>query len=483
MKDKIPSLSIMPTKPLWAIGLYLLAGALASCATEPYQSQPLTPQASLTRIKEQNPNSADFHAYLIKQGYKSSELPIATWGLRELTLCALFYHAKLDVAKAQYGLALAAIDSAGIQQPPSIGGHVSHSNQKNDDLSPWAFGLQVDIPIQTTNKRAIKVEEAQHLAEAARLDIADTAWQIRLAIATDLLQLHENTANIAQLNNMLASHEKIINMLQKRVAAGLNSNTDLSNYKLAQQQLQFSLTTAQAKTAEIRARLAADCGLSVEKLNQLNIQTLDLDAALKQQQSVLSNMMTSEALQEITLLNRIDIRSALAKYAAAESKIKLEIAKQTPDISLSPGLAFEFGDTIWSLGINALLSFAQKNKTMIAETKQLREIEAAQFEALQTQTLANLAQVQTQYQAANETLTAQRQWLAAQTAQHEKQQKQFDAGLIDRLAFTQSGLNQQLALQQLQTAQFAVLQAALRLEDVMQYPIEVTSMLPSELMP
>ena len=44
---------------------------------------------------------------------------------------------------------------------------------------------------------------------------------------------------------------------------------------------------------------------------------------------------TSKNFQEKALLNRLDIRRSLAKYAAAESKIKLEVAKQTPDISLS----------------------------------------------------------------------------------------------------------------------------------------------------
>lgn len=481
MVDKKPSLSNNSTKHLRALWLCIIIANLVSCATEPYQAQPLNPQVSISRISNQDTNSADFHAYLIKQGYKQSDLPITNWGLRELTLCALFYHPKLDVAKAQYGLALASLDSAGIQPTPSIGGHISHSNQKNGDSSPWAFGLQVEIPIQTTNKRAIKIEEAQHLAEAARFDIADTAWQLRQTIAYDLLQLHENTANILQLQDALITHEKIISMLQKRVASGLNSNTELSNYQLAQQQLQFSLTATQAKTTEIRAKLAADCGLSIEKFNQLHIQAIDLETALKQQQAALDSMLSSKELQEKALLNRIDIRRALTKYAAAESRIKLEIAKQTPDISLSPGLAFEFGDTIWSLGINTLLNIAQKNKTMITETKQLRAIEAAQFEALQAQTLANLAQAQAQYQTANETLTAQKQWLASQTMQYKKQQAQFDAGLIDRLTLSQSALNLHQAAQQLQNAQFAVLQAALQLEDVMQHPIGVTSALPSEL--
>ncbi|MDP3087795.1 MAG: TolC family protein [Methylotenera sp.] len=466
-----------------AIALSIVAVLLAGCATESYQAKPLEPEKIVVSITERDPNSAEFKAYLIKQGYAEANLPLSTWGLHELTLCALFYHSKLDVAKAQYGLALSAINTASLKPAIGLGGSVGSSNQKNDDISPWALDLQVSIPVQTTNKRAIKIEEAQHLAEVARLDIADTAWQLRQAIATDLLQLQQNTAQIAQLQNTLATHKKIISMLQKRVAAGLNSNTELSNYQLAQQESQFSLSAALAKTAAIHAKLAADCGLSIEKLVSLKIQNFDLDNTLKQQQAVLSDSMATKALQEKTLLNRIDIRRALSKYAAAESKIKLEIAKQTPDISLSPSWAFDLGDTIWSLGINSLLNLAKQNQTMIAEAMQLREVEAAQFEALQAQTLANLAQAQTQYQAANTVFIAQQQRTSEQIRQQQKQLKQFDAGLIDRLSLSQSDLNQHLTLQQLQIAQFAVLQAALNLEDVMQHPIEATSTLPSEIWP
>ncbi len=466
-----------------AITLSIIVVLLFGCATETYQAKPLEPEKIAASITERDPNSAEFKAYLMKQGYVEADLPLRTWGLHELTLCALYYHSKLDVAKAQYGLALNTINTAGLKPALGLGGSIGHSNQKNDDISPWALDLQVNIPIQTTDKRAIKVEEAQHLAEVARLDIADTAWQLRQAIAADLLQLHQNAAHIAQLQNTLTTHEKIINMLQKRVAAGLNSNTELSNYQLAQQQAQFSLTSALAKTAEIEAKLAADCGLSIEKFKQLNIQKFNLDTTLKQQQSFLTDAIATKTLQEKTLLNRIDIRRALAKYAAAESKIKLEIAKQTPDISLSPGWAFDLGDTIWSLGINSLLNLAKQNQTMIAEATLLREVEAAQFEALQAQTLANLAQAQAQYQAANATLLAQQQVLAEQTRQQQKQLKQFEMGLIDRLSLNQGDLNQQLSLQQLQSTQFLVLQAALALENMMQHPIEATSSLPSEIWP
>jgi hypothetical protein len=50
-------------------------------------------------------------------------------------------------------------------------------------------------------------------------------------------------------------------------------------------------------------------------------------------------------------------------------------------------------------------------------------------------------------------------------------QKQFDAGLIDRLALTQNSLNTALLEQQLLNAQFNNLNAALAIEDTMQHPL------------
>ena len=113
--------------------------------------------------------------------------------------------------------------------------------------------------------------------------------------------------------------------------------------------------------AEIRAMLAADVGLTTEKFNQLTLKPLDVENTLTQQNAQLT---ASKNLQESALLNRLDIRRSLEKYAAAESKIKLEVAKQTPDISLSPGIAFEFGDSIWSLGFSTLLNLLNKNNSL-----------------------------------------------------------------------------------------------------------------------
>jgi outer membrane protein TolC len=446
----------------------LAAALLASCATEQYQAKPLEPAQTTAKILNKDVANDDFKAYLIKQGYAESQLPIAEWGLNELTLCALYFHPKLDVAKAQLALANAQLATAGQKQTPTLGGDIAHSNQKNDDIRPWAYGLNVEIPIETGNKREIRIEEALHLAEVARIDVADAAWQLRSQIAQDLLRYHENIALQKQLSDELKTQDALLKILDKRVLLGALSNTELSAAKLAQQKTQFSLNSEVAKSAEILTALAADVGLTSEKFNQLQLKPLDLDATLARQNS---QLIKSKNFQEKALLNRLDIRRSLSQYAAAESKIKLEIAKQTPDISLRPGIAFEFGDTIWSLGFSALLNLINKNQTLVAEATALREVEGAQFEALQAQIIGDLSQSLATYQASLQTIAQIKTQQIAQTQQNQKLQKRFDAGLIDRLELTQNALNTSLLEQQLLNAQFSNLSVALAIEDMMQHPL------------
>lgn len=450
------------------------------CANEKYQAKPLEPVKVTAKILDKDVANADFKAYLIKQGYQEKDLPFTEWDLNDLTLCALYYHPKLDVAKAQLALANAAINTADQKQNPTLGGHVARSNQANNDIRPWAFGLNVEIPIETGNKRQIRVEEAQHLAEAARIDVADMAWQLRSQIAKDLLRYHENIALQKQLTSEVKKQDDIIKLLEKRVQLGALSSTELGAAKLLQQKTLFSLNSEQAKSDEVRTALASDVGLTVEKFNQITLKSLDLEATLAQQTSSLQTLLlqttlpdapTAKTLQEKALLNRLDIRRSLEKYAAAEAKIKLEVAKQTPDISLSPGFAFEFGDSIWSLGFSTLLNLLNKNQTLIAEARQLREIEGAQFEALQAKIISDLSQSVAAYKASLQNINRLTLQQATQLEYSQKLQRQFEAGLIDRLELTQNGLKTALLEQQLLNAQFNNLNAALAIEDMMQHPL------------
>lgn len=450
------------------------------CAKEKYQAKPLEPEKVTTKILNKDPLSADFKVYLIKQGYKESELPFTSWGLNELTLSALYHHPSLDIAKAQLGLANATLETASQKQNPTLAGSVARSNQANDDIRPWAYGLNVEIPIETAGKRQIRIEEAQHLVEVARIDVADTAWQLRSQIAKDLMRYHENIARQKLLQNEVDKQAQIISMLEKRVELGVLSNTELSTSNLLAQKTLFTLNIEQANLQEIRTSLATNSGLTLEKFNQIQLRPLDIETTLTAQSQLLNQPDSQKTLQEKALLNRLDVRRGLEKYAAAEAKIKLEVAKQTPDISITPGFIFEFGDKIWSLGFASLLNLLNKNQTLIAEATQLREIEGAQFEALQAKIIGDLRQANARYLATQQNLVAAKQQQASQLRHQQKLSKQLDAGLVDRLILTQAALNVQLAEQHVLSTQFDSLQIANEIEDMMQHPIFDNFSVPGE---
>lgn len=455
----------------------LFACLLSGCGLEKYFPKPINSQATTAKIIAKTPTSANFKSYLIKQGYKEVDLPFASWGLDELTLNALYFHPNLTVAKAQIALAQAELETAGLRTNPTLNVNSANNSRANSALSPWAFGFNIEIPIITNNKREISIDKAKQLVEAARLTVADTAWQLRHQIAIDLLLYQQNLAQTSLLQNELTIQDDLLSRLKKRVDIGLQSNTELLDATILQQKTVFALQNVQTKQEELIAILAADAGLTLPEFKKIKLQIPDINETINQQiikitaLNTINIANTASPLQEKALLNRIAIRKSLANYAAAEAAVQLEVAKQIPDFSISPGYAFELGDKVWSLGFSSLLNLLKNNPTLINQAIKLRDIEGAQFELLQHTVIAEVTTVQAQYQANQNRLKEAEKQLNLQQTFLQKLQKQLDAGLIDKVVFVQSKLNQQLALQQIQNAQFDLLNSAILLENVMQYPL------------
>lgn len=457
----------------------LLCLSILGCTTTEQAVKPLDSQRTTAKILEKGPASAAFNRYLVKQGYAENSLPLKAWGVDALTLSALFYHTKLDVAKKQLGLAELAIHTAGIKTSPSINADIGRSNQKNGDIKPWSYGLSVGIPIEMSNKRTIKVEKAEQETEAARMDVAEIAWALRNQITIDLIAYHQTTSEAALLDDTLATQTDIAGMLEKRVNAGITSKTELSNVNLRALKTEQLRNRKRAQAEIIKAKLAADAGLSLEKFALLPIKTLVLDKSLAKQAAALEEPLAPKTLQTKALLNRIDIRRSIALYAATEAEIKLQVAKQTPDITLNPGILFDFGDSIWSLGFSSLLNVLNKNTALIEEAKQLRAIEGAQFEDLQAAIIAKLNQTLVRYSTAKQLLKHAEHQQTQQSEHMQNKQKQFNAGLIGKVVLKQFMLNNIVAKQHLLEAKFNLLQVGSQIENIMQKPLYTSFNMPN----
>ena len=84
-------------------------------------------------------------------------------------------------------------------------------------------------------------------------------------------------------------------------------------------------------------------------------------------------------IQRDAVLNRLDVRRALAQYAAAEADLQLEIAKQYPDLQIGPGYTYEEGNSFFTLGLSATLPVFNRNQGPIAEAEARRRQAAAAF--------------------------------------------------------------------------------------------------------
>lgn len=449
----------------------LLPTSLFIACTAVPQEKPIDIQAVSTAIHKKSPANHDFQQYLLKMGYDSSVLPFQNWGIDELTLCAAFFHPKLAVAKNEYLLARIQTQKAGLNKSPSINGELGRSNQKNGDIRPWAYGLTVSLPISTNNKRELRLENAKLSAARSKMRLASILWALRQQLSQDYLKLQKKIADATLIADHLSLQRNIVKMIQKRVDAGISDSANLLKAQLVAYETKHLLNQKRGEIAQLKAKLAADVGLTSAQLSTIQLENITIESLLNRQLEKIDSAINEKSLQADALLNRIDVRESLADYAVAESEIKLRAAQKIPDITLSPGFIFEFGDSVWSLGLNSLIRTLSQHDVLIAEAEQLRDIEGAKFELLQSNIIAQLEQTLIFYKTARAAQNDGQQQLAQQKKQASKMQKQFDAGLIDSLTLAHVRSNLIVAQQKALESAFNLLLACNQIENVLQKPL------------
>jgi outer membrane protein TolC len=444
---------------------------LSACATQTYAPAPIAPEELAADFHARRLDSAELQAYMRSQGYPQDTLPIKLWGLHELTLAAFYYHPRLELARARVKQAEAAIITAGRRPNPGISADVEHHSDTPSGDSPWTLGFALDIPVETAGKRDIRLERAAAISNAARLEVAQSAWEIRSQLRARLLDYATSEQTVALLQRESDTQQEIVTMLEKRLAAGMVSHVDLSNARLQWQKTRQALAGESGRLPPLRAAIAAACGLPESALAGIKLDSAEITRILP------PAALPATEIQSAALLNRLDIRAGLARYAASEAALKLEIAKQHPDVTFSPGYMYDQGDRLWTLGLSLLLGLLDRNEGPIAEADAQRKAEAAQFNLLQTRVIGELEQFLAGYQAAHQKLTQAEQLLAAQRARHQQITRQLDAGYTDRLELTSATLEMLVAERGVQEATMRTQQALGQLEDTVQRPLDTSLVL------
>lgn len=438
------------------------AAALAGCAMQKYHAAPLVPAATAASLESRSLMSPALHQFVANSSTRVSPWPPNQWNLADLTLAAFYYNPGLQVARARVAEADAAIITASEKPNPTVS--VDAGGETSPE-SPWLAGIGFSLPIETAGKRGYRISEAQHLADVARWNLASAAWTVRAQLRSALVDYLAARQSLSLLQNEEQLRAEQVKLLGERLAVGMIPRPEVDASRILHTQTLLAVQTAQGRVSQAQAALAAAIGVPSSALAAIQIAWPQFDNPPS------ADSLNPSAIQSDAVLNRIDIREALAQYAAAEAALRLEIARQYPNIDLGPTWAYEEGSHLISLGADAMLPIRNRNQGPIAEAKARREEMAAHFVAVQAAGIAASEQALASYQSALDELAQARHLLEQSRAQERTTQQALQSGESDRVAL--NGTQLQTAVTAL--AQFDALykaqQALGSLENAIQRPL------------
>ncbi|HVH89537.1 MAG TPA: TolC family protein, partial [Terriglobales bacterium] len=273
------------------------------------------------------------------------------------------------------------------------------------------------------------IEFARNLENAARFDLADSAWKVRSGVRIALLNYLLASRSFDVLHSEEQVRQEQADILDERFSVGEIPRPDVDLARIELSRTHLAISTAEGELAEAKAALAASIGIPVAGLQELTFSWSDLDSPPS------TESFSPGQIQREAVLNRLDVRRSLAQYAAAEADLQLEISKQYPDVQIGPGYTYEEKNHFFTLGFSTTLPLFNRNQGPIAEAEARRREAGAAFLEKQAQVIAEGERALALYDAAQRELAeADKSLHKLQDAQLQMMRQAVQVGEEDRLA-------------------------------------------------
>ena len=437
---------------------FLLPLALTGCAT--YQAKELNPAATQANYERRTLRDEGLQRFFAAHGQVAAS---EAWDVSRLTLAAFYFNPELDVARAQVAEAEAGVRTARAWPNPAVSFAPGYNKDAVAGVTPWILGYALEVPIELAGKRGYHTAEAQHHAEGARLEVARIAWSARAAVRRALSELHaaEATAELwRDQQPLLAQAAQLVDL---QVKAGEVSPLNAAQARIALSRAELAARESERAVAQARSRLAEAIGVPLAAVAGVTLSYRGLD-------DVSAPFDPAEA-RRWAAQNRADLLAALATYAASQSALQGEIARQYPNLSVGPGYQLDQGEGKWTLALGITLPVFHKNEGPIAAAQARREVAAAKFLALQNRVLAEVDRAAADYTSARGDLATARSIRASLEQQAKTIRAQQAAGEISRLELTRAQIELADNTRAELEARLRVEQALGAVEDAVQRPL------------
>ena len=450
----------------------LIVFLLSNTGCYHYRPQPLLPPALEQQYRSRSLMDAGLREFVDAQpSGKPASWPLTELNLDTLTSVAFYFHPDLDAARARLATAEAAVVTASTKPNPTLSGGAGYTDS---NAAPYLLRFGLDWPVETAGKRGFRTQRANYLTAAARISLGEIAWQIRSRVRASLMELFLASRELEVLRREIGVRREAVEIYEKRLAVGEVSRPEVDASRTALKLLEVALQRAIGLEKETRAALEAAVGLAPGALAGVGLTWSSLDQPPAEESVPLRNV------QRAGLLNRLDIQRLLAEYAASESALQLEAARQYPDIRIAPGYSFGDGNNSYSLGPTFVLPLRNSSKGAIAEAEARRAEAATRFLGQQATAIDQMERALIRYRATWADFRDANSTLKNLLEDREQQiQRQIEAGEADRLSLVSVRLDRAAAERARLSALRAVQGALGALEDAVQSPLDGGATLPA----
>ena len=455
----------MSLKP-YLIIIFILSG----CSYIPYNKKDIETQQIIEVIKESDIHSEEFTQFLLSQGFDENELPLKDWGLKELIYAQQFFNPQLKTAKMQWEMAQTNEAIASLYPPSSIGLKIGRETT-NKELTKKIFGGGFSFTFESADKRLIRHELALNKSQLALINFQIANWDLRISLFNKLFDFIENQEFIKLSKDELRLKQSVLNMIRKRLQAGIASQVDLDKKIIELNKINQELLQLQMNQSIIRNQLASLIGLSTEKFNLIPLDSKKITSILDSITVLYLKNKKLLELQEISLTKRLDLRKALSNYAIAEAELKLEVANQYPDYIFSPAYVYEFGTRLWSLGIDSIIKSTDRNKAFINKAEKFRDLKASKVITLQLGTINDIEELQLNFSNKFEDLKYSDQMIETKNRLESQHAARFKEGLINRMEYENEKINLIDISKNHHKAIYNLIRIGLLAESILQEPI------------
>jgi outer membrane protein TolC len=435
---------------------------LSGCLWQSYRPEPLQPGVTAARLVTRNLADPDLRTFLHAHGVDTATWPLRQWNLRALSAAALYFNPRVAEAMAEVDAARAGEITAAARPNPGVDLRSEHHSDTAGGRTPWSLGAALSWIFEPPQKRAARQAYARARTQAARAAVTEKAWSVMSTVRDRCLNYADALARLETLRRQMALVKEAASLLARRAELGQTSDFEVSSMRLEVDRVELALHAAEAGIETARTAIASAMGLPASALARV-----DLNLGRRPALPAAAQVSTAD-LQRAALTRRADILRSLEQYAVSEAALKRQIARQYPDITLSPGYLFDQADNVWSLGAAALLPLLDRNQGPIAEAKAQRDVAARRFESLQSQVLSDLQDARAAYLAALKSIQSAQRLQARLEKREGVIRKQVEAGETGRLALVRAELETQAARVAAQGIRAQAWRALARLEDASQ---------------